>query len=574
MKKTISILVLGALLLMPIQALASFEDVPEESEYYDAIYYLENTGAIVSGTNFNPEESVTKAAFFKMLLANSGFQPEEDQINYFGDLTGDEWYAPYANKAAELGLIDTSGEHPEFNGGNSLTKAEAAKFILRWGGIASALYIDEEEWNLDYNDISPTHIYAPYVKKVVDLGIIAPENTKYFGTYKKLSRGQAALAIYNMEAYTLTDAYMEIVASQIRDDLDVPLILILEDVYNRLTSEYYSSEDIYGEDLIYEAIKGMTEAAGDQYTVFMDPTESESFYNNLSGEMKGIGAYVHQNDAGTILITGFVDDSPAASSNLQVNDIIVKVNGAEIEGMDLETVIGLIKGEDGTDVDITISRTENGKTRYSTYTITRADFVIPYITTEVLEDNILYYNLLSFGENTGDEFAELTKEVLESSDISGIILDLRNNGGGYVNTTAQILDHFLPHGSIEFMISGTNINTMYISNGPGELMDYPTVILINGYSASASEITASSLQAYGYATIMGTQSFGKGSAQDIYNYYDGSSLKITTSHWQTPTWKDLNGIGVTPDIMTEDDPTTEEDEALEDAINEIMTMMD
>ena len=105
-------------------------------------------------------------------------------------------------------------------------------------------------------------------------------------------------------------------------------------------------------------------------------------------------------------------------------------------------------------------------------------------------------------------------------------------------------------------------------------MDYPTVILINGYSASASEITASSLQAYGYATIMGTQSFGKGSAQDIYNYYDGSSLKITTSHWQTPTWKDLNGIGVTPDIMTEDDPTTEEDEALEDAINEIMTMMD
>ncbi len=510
-----------------------------------------------------------------MLLSNAGIEPEDVEDNYFDNLTGEEWFAPYANKAVEIGLIEISYQNPTFNGHSYITKGEAATLMMKWGGIATPLYLDEDNWNIEYKDVVSGHIYASAIKKAMDLEIIYAEDENYFGTYKKLTRGDAALAIYNMESYTLTDAYMETIADQIREGLDLPLILIMEDVYNKLLTEHYDYDDLEGEDLMYEAIKGMTDAVGDKYTVFMDPGEAESFFDNLSGEMKGIGAYVYQDDNGDIIITGFVEGAPAEDSGLQINDIIKKVNGESVEGLDLDTVIGMIKGEEGTEVDITISRTEGITTRYSTYSIARADFIIPYITTEILEDNILYYELISFGENTGIEFEELTEEAFANNDIEGIILDLRNNGGGYVNTTAQILDNFIPKGNIEFVISDTSMSTMYISTGPGDLINYPIVVLINGASASASEITASSLQAYGYATIMGTQSYGKGSAQDLYNYYNGSSLKITTSHWKTPAWEDLDGIGVTPDIITEDDSdTTDVDEALEDAIDQVQSMMD
>ncbi len=573
MKKIFTSILVLILLALPTQAFASFEDVTEDFDYYYAIEYLEDTGAISSNTNFNPDESITRAAFFKMLLANAGIDIEDVDTNYFDDLTGDEWYAPYANKAVEIGLIDVNPSNPNFNGQKSVTRAEATKLLLKWGGIATPMYITEEDWTLSYRDVANNHMYAPYIQKSLELDIMPAYNEHYFGTYRKLSRSDAALAIYNLDSYTLTDAYIQAVADEIRAGFDVPLILMLEDIYSRIMGEYYG-EDVDGEELMYETIKGMVEAVGDSYTVFMEPSESETFYDNLSGDFKGIGIYVEQEDDGTIVITEVIEGTPAEEAGLEDNDTILAVDDVDVEGMTLEEVIAMIKGEEGTEVELTIWRSSAMESRKLRVTVERAEITIPYITAEILEDNILYYDLLSFGETTGTEFVELTQSAMDDGDFEGILLDMRNNGGGYIYTAIQILSQFVPENETLFVISYTDLNTIYISEGPGTLSEYPIVVLINENSASASEIVASALQEYGYGEIMGTVSFGKGSAQDVYDYYEGSTLKITTSHWLTPNWIDLDQIGVTPDISVEDDNETSADEQLDAAIEKLQEMME
>ncbi|KKT20326.1 MAG: hypothetical protein UW03_C0006G0061 [Candidatus Peregrinibacteria bacterium GW2011_GWA2_43_8] len=182
--------------------------------------------------------------------------------------------------------------------------------------------------------------------------------------------------------------------------------------------------------------------------------------------------------------------------------------------------------------------------------------------------------MASFGEFTGLDFEELTTDMLEDYDVEGVIVDLRDNGGGYLTTCADIMSHFITDDG-EIMIIKTNYDeTTYYSEGPADLNGLPLIILVNGNSASASEIMAAVLQEYDQATIIGTQSYGKGSAQDVVTYYDGSSLKITIAHWLTPGGQDLNGIGVTPDIEIEDAVTSDDDEQLEKAVEELKEMME
>ncbi len=571
-KLIISSILVSSLLCLPITS-AQFTDVAEDNKYYDAINYLENNGAIDSNTNFNPDEPITKAAFFKILLANSGVETDNVEKNYFKDLTGDEWYAPYANKAVEIGLIDLPSKDSVFEGNKYVTKVDAAKILLRWSGLGTPLFVKKDDWQYSYKDISYDNLYAPQIKMALDLNILQPYDDYYFGTYRKMTRGETALAIYNMDSYTLTGAYLQAIAEEIRDGMDIPLILILDDVYTRLTNELYNG-DIDGETIMYEAIKSMVSAAGDPYTVFMDPSEAEGFFNSLSGDFKGIGVYLEQEDDGSIIITGVIEGAPAETAGFMAGDQILAVDDTDITGMTIDEVISLIQGEDGTQVKIRVKRQESSmQSTEKNITVTRGSFEIQYISTDMLENNILYYEILSFGENTGEEFEQLTEEALAGNNVEGIIIDLRNNGGGYVNTTIEILNHFISENDILFIISSNEHNTIYISEGPGELSAYPIVILINEYSASASEIMASCLQEYGYAEIMGTTSYGKGSAQDLYEYYEGSSLKITTSHWKTPNWTDINGIGVIPDIEVQNNEDTTADEQLNAAINKVKEMI-
>ncbi len=577
MKKIIIGCVTILIALNATLAYAQFTDVPEDNEYYYAVSYLESNGTIASNADdlFYPDRDVNRAEFYKMLLTDSGFDPkgQKDTDNQFDDLKGDEWYASYANKAAKIGLIELSGEPDNFYADRPITKGEAVKIMMEWAGIPIPMYIDEGDFDLPYKDTSYTNIYAPYIEMALTIGLMEPYNENYFGTYKKITRAESAQLIYLFDSFAVTDAYLESIADTIRANLEIPFLLVLEDVYTRLTEDYYEGE-LDGEELMYAAIEGMVNAIGDVNTVYFLPDAAESFTQVLSGNFEGIGVYLQTNEDGTIEIMQVIEGGPAEKAGFLAGDIILEVDEVSTEGLNVEEVANLIKGEVGTEVKIKIYREDSDSSETKAITVTRAEFEVEYISAEIMNRNIIYYDLASFGEFTGIDFEELTTDMLEDYDIKGVIIDLRDNGGGYLTTCVDIMSHFIKEGEEVMTIKTNYEETAYYSEGPADLNDLPLIILVNDNSASASEIMAAVLQEYDQATIVGIQSYGKGSAQDVISYYDGSSLKITTAHWLTPEGKDINGIGVTPDIEIEDTITSDDDEQLEKAVEELKEMME
>lgn len=568
MKKLISTFVTLALLLSSQTAFAyaDFTDIPYGSEYYESVQFLLTSGAVAENDDheFRPDDEITRAAFFKMVLADAGFDPslEETEI-YFEDTPEDAWYTPYANKAVEVGLIDIQEEAENyFNPEQTIKKAEAVRLILRWGGIATPLYISEDDWTLEYNDVIPEHPYATFIQKATELGIVQPLNSQYFGTYRKLTRGDATLLIYNLNIYTLTNDYISYVENG-QAEVNVPLIDVLTDVYIRLNENFYQA-DFDQDELLYTTISEMVEYVGDDYTVFSAPEEAAAYAETLTGEYQGIGVYIEKNSDDQTVVTSFLANSPAEEAGMEVNDIIIGVDGVDITEMGLSELATLIKGEEGTFVTVTVLRDEEELE----YTVERRALEASYLEFEILENDILYYELKFFGDSTDTEFFTTTNEILDSDqEIGGIIIDLRNNPGGYVDTAANILSFFIEENETIVSIQYNNSTTTYVSGGGAELKNYPVAVLINENSASASEIVSAALQEYEVATIIGQNSFGKGSAQELIYYEDGSSLKLTTAHWLTPNGNDLHDIGVIPDIEIELVEDSEEDLELEAAVD-------
>lgn len=574
MKIFLTLAISISLVVLPLQTLASFSDVTSENPYYDAINYLETSGAISTNETFNPDTPIKRCEFFKMLLADAGFKPEDtsDQ-NHFTDITGEEWYASYANKAAELGLIKVTSTNKTFNAEKEMTKGETAKLIMTWGGFATPMYLDKDDMTTSYKDLTYKNIYAPYIELALSLGIMNAKDENYFGTQKKITRGEVADMLYNFDGYLVTDEYVDYLTYNNIDIVNIPYVDILTDVYTKLTDNYYGG-NLDEEQLMYGAIEGMVNTIGDVHTIYSEPIEAESLLNTLSGTYVGIGTYLNQEDNGDIIITETIENSPAEEKELQTNDIIRAVDNTSTEGKSVEDVSTMIRGEEGTNVILTIERMVRGNPETFEITLTRSAITIQYIHTEILENKFLYCKIDYFSDTIREDFEIAVNTELSEHKIKGLIIDLRNNPGGYVDTTTGIMSHFITEDYYEVIIHYNNSNTIYLSEGPAELAEYPTVILMNKNSASASEIMAAALQEYGLATIVGTQSFGKGTVQELYYYYDGSSLKYTVAHWLTPSGTDINGIGVTPDIIIEDDTETDDDEQLEKAVDTIEKMID
>ncbi|EKD64161.1 MAG: hypothetical protein ACD_51C00060G0003 [uncultured bacterium] len=565
---------LAIILALPLQATAAFSDVTEDNQYYEAITYLETAGAISTQDNFNPDSTVKRCEFFKMLLGNAGFTPEDASgENHFTDITGDEWYAPYANKAAEIGLIKITSTNKTFNPEKEITKGEAAKLIMTWGGFAIPMYLSEEDMTTSYRDLTYRNIYAPYIELALSIGVIDGRDENYFGTQSKITRGETAQMLYSFDGYMATDEYVDYLAYNNIDIANIPYVDILSDVYTKLTNNYYGG-GLNEEELMYGAIEGMVETIDDVHTIFSEPVEAEVLSDTLSGNYVGIGTYLDQEEDGDIIITGTIENSPAQEQELQADDIIRAVDGEPTAGKSLEEVSAMIKGEAGTDVILTIERLVRGETQTLEITLTRREITIEYIHTEILDNQFLYCKIDYFGETVGEDFRTAIDTELSEHNIKGLILDVRNNPGGYVTTANSIMSNFIKENDYEVIIHYNNSNTIYLSEGPADLAQYPTVILTNEHSASASEILAATMQEYGLAEIVGTQSYGKGTVQEIFYYYDGSSIKYTVAHWLTPNRVDVNGIGVTPDVFVEDDTETEDDEQLEEAIDTLEEMLD
>ena len=319
----------------------------------------------------------------------------------------------------------------------------------------------------------------------------------------------------------------------------------------------------YDEENVESGIyKGMMAGLGDVYTNYYTPEEYASFMESSNGSYSGIGAMLSQDyNTGIITVVKVFEGSPAAEAGVQPDDILYKVKGEEVTGMDLNLVVSDLKGEEGTDVEASFMR----GTDVLDLTLTRRSIEVPTVEYRLITDKIGYISISEFDDVTDDQFIAALDD-LNSQGMENLIIDLRDNGGGLVDVTCDILDQLLPEGLIVYTEDKDGNREEETSDAehyfPGKM-----AVLVNGNSASASEIFAGAIKDYGVGTLIGTQTFGKGIVQSLFPLSDGSAIKVTVSRYYTPAGNNIHEVGITPDIILEKDTESEEDNQLQKAID-------
>ena len=314
-------------------------------------------------------------------------------------------------------------------------------------------------------------------------------------------------------------------------------------VWNELKTNYVDKNKVSNQSLFYGSLKGMAEATGDPYTVFMDPQEAQRFSDDLAGIFEGIGAEIGIRDDVTTVIAP-LDGTPAKKAGLLAGDKIYAVDGTSTLGLTIDEVVNKIRGPKDTKVTLTIIR---GSEKPKDIVITRSIIIVKSITTEMRSDNIFVIRVSNFNDDTENLFNEAVLTAV-SKNPKGIILDLRNNPGGYLQTAVSMASEWISAGPVVAEQFGGNRRNEYPSNGQARLGNFPTIVLVNGGSASASEIVAGALRDYKKATLVGETTYGKGSVQALESLLDGAELKITIAKWLTPAGDFINEKGLTPNI--------------------------
>ncbi len=309
-------------------------------------------------------------------------------------------------------------------------------------------------------------------------------------------------------------------------------------------SDEYVKQPVSETDAFYGSLKGMVASLGDPYSMFLDPSETKEFNFEISGRFEGIGAEIGTKD-GKIVIIAPVPSSPAEKAGLKAGDIVLQIDETDTAGLTVDQAVALIRGEKGSTVKLTIERT--GTAEPLTLTITRDTIITSSVTSKMLDGNIAYISLADFSQDTASEFSKAVNGLL-LQEPKGLVLDLRNNPGGYLDQAVAVAGEFINNDTVVIEQFSNGQKRVHKSDGQSRLKDLSTVVLIDGGSASAAEILAGALQDYKVATLVGEQTFGKGSVQDYTEFDDGSSLKITVAEWLTPQGRSINKTGISPDI--------------------------
>jgi carboxyl-terminal processing protease len=288
---------------------------------------------------------------------------------------------------------------------------------------------------------------------------------------------------------------------------------------------------------------GLANAANDPYTEYFTPAEAKSFNNELNNSFSGIGAELGTDSSGDIQVIAPIAGTPAEQAGLKAQDIIATINGVSTSGMSVDAAVDKIRGTAGTKVTLGIVRGQ----QQLNMTITRQNITAPSVTTKILPGNVGYMQISTFADDT-DSLAQKAGDQFAGAHVKGIILDLRNDPGGLLDAAIHVSSLWLPQGQLVLQEKrGNTVVQSYYALGDDELHGIPTVVLINGGSASASEITTGALHDNGDAYVIGQKSYGKGVVQQLVNFNDGSQLKVTIASWYRPNGQNINHKGITPD---------------------------
>lgn len=306
--------------------------------------------------------------------------------------------------------------------------------------------------------------------------------------------------------------------------------------------------NVSDQDLFYGAVQGVVGALKDPYSVFFTPDETKKFNEELSGSFEGIGAEIGFNKNNILSIIAPLPGTPAERVGLKAEDMILKIDGKDTTGMNLEEAVGKIRGPKGTAVTLQIFR--EGFSEPKDFAITRDKIQIESVKWEMKEaggKKIAYIKISHFNADTADKFDKIAAPVLEKNP-DGIILDMRNNPGGFLDVSVKIASFWVGDNTVVIEKGKGGAKEELKGDGVARFQDIPTIVLVNGGSASASEIVAGALQDHGKAKIVGAKTFGKGSVQELKSLGNGSSLKLTVAKWFTPKGVSISEKGITPDI--------------------------
>lgn len=352
----------------------------------------------------------------------------------------------------------------------------------------------------------------------------------------------ALMALVGFVAGTRADQLYAAIAPifGIRASADTLDTTVLQQAYRKLKANYDGTLDTQA--LADGAVRGMTAAANDKYTMFMDAEEAAQFAKDLSGQITGIGCEIGvRGDQPTILRV--ITDSPAERAGLKAGDVFVAVNGESVVGKDSSTVAQKIRGDAGTSVKVTVTRAGEQKE----YTITRAQVSDASVRASVA-DGIGTMIISRFDDNTA-QLARQAAESFKAQGVKGVVVDLRDNGGGYLNAAQGVASIWLSDKLVVTEKRGSEVTDTLMSDTEPLLAGVKTVVLVNGGSASASEIVAGALQDHGVATLVGEKTFGKGTVQQLFDLNGGRKIKITIARWYTPKGKNITQDGITPNMV-------------------------
>ncbi len=342
----------------------------------------------------------------------------------------------------------------------------------------------------------------------------------------------------------------------------------LYETYDTIMSEYY--KDVDSDKLIEGAINGMLESLDDEHTMYFDKKSKEEFDSELSGNYYGIGAQIQLTSDETIKITKVFDDSPAKKAGLKEEDVFVSVDGTSVKGKSATEVANMLKSDSVKTSTIVVKRND----KELTFKVTKENITLFSVSSEMIDNNgknVGYLSVSIFGQKTYSQFKDaLTK--LEKQDMDSLIIDLRGNTGGYLSTVTNMLEEFIDKGNVIYQIQSSSGVKQYKTVKASE-KKYKIVVLIDGGSASASEIMSAAMKEVYGATLVGQTTYGKGTVQTTKNLSNGSMIKYTIEKWLTPSGKNIDKEGIKPDYEVElgdsykNNPTKENDAQLQKALD-------